>query len=239
MNQDDQQLKKSMDEASKTNTVIVLKPEDAEEMIKKNIGVKKTFTPYSEYIMKLYQERIELGFKLLHKLPQLDEKTGSAVVTQIYGEVRESLAFGFPSSAILNSMLLLEYALRLRLFNKFQENDKTFEWRRMEQMNFKALISRLRGQGIFDKNELKELGEFNEDYRNTYLHMNIAKMAYGQTIPVDRINIKSGKKEKIDNMKLEESPFLWFAAKVKFDRDHVFEIIDFCVGWTNKLLVRK
>lgn len=233
----DEEIKQMIDEMAKGNTTMILNPELMERMKKMGLPIREEFVRYEDYIEKLYSKKKKLGLILIRKLPKLDSSIANSTVTQIYSEIRDSLAFEDLTSTIINSILLLEFAMRLRMFREIVKSNPQHEWKLMEQLDFDALVSKLIKHGVIPTDVRGEFDEFRKKFRNPYFHMNIYKMAKGATIPeLDAFNFNTGQKEKLKNVPLDEHPELWFAAKIRYDNLHVFDIMDFCVYWTNQLL---
>lgn len=232
------QLEKIIDEAAKGKTHIIFNPDDVKQIEEAGLPIKKTFILYEDYLEKMFSKKKENALSLIRKIPKLDDKIANGVVTEIYGEIRDSLALGIFTATIINSILLLEYSLRHRLYRKMKDKQKDYSWSNMEKMLFKNLINRLFKEKILSANDKIDLLSFNDKYRNPYFHLNIHKLSEGAFFPeIESVNINTGEKTVIKNAKVQDYEFLWFAAKRKFDDFFVYCIMDYCIKWTNKLML--
>ena len=169
-------LEKALDEASKGATHIVSNPKTIKQLQAKGLPIKERFITYEEYFETLVADKRKHAVTLLRQLSLLDPSIANSVIAAIYEEVRASFGLGVFTSTIFNSILLLEYALRVRVFDERLKADPNSKWEHLEQIKMKSLIGELRKKGTIDKNGKEVLDDFNDNFRNPYLHINIHKM---------------------------------------------------------------
>jgi len=221
-----------------TQTQIVAHPDTIEKLVKEGI-VKIRHITYKEYSDKLYEDRKKDSVLLLSKLPQINDSIADSIVTNIYEEIRSSYAFGVFTATIFNSILLLEYSMRNKLYRKRLKSDPNTEWSIYEKLNMKSLIPKLKKAKLITKSEATILDDFSNNLRNPYLHFNIHRLIAGVGISkLPRLNIETGEITELVSGDANKYRSLWFSAKQFFDKERVQDIINFCVHWTNKLLSR-
>lgn len=234
-------LKKIMDDMVKSgSTVMIADPETVEAMQEQGVPIQKRFIPYEEYLEDLIKKKRQDAIALLRQLPALDDSIADGVVSEIYEEIRSSYGLGFFTSTIVNSIFLLEYAMRAALYIERLKSDPQTPWSALEDYQMGKLIGQLRRANLIDDAEKEVLTEFSKTMRNPYLHINIQKMVEGVVIAkVPGVNVHTQEAIELTDVKASEHRFLWFTAKRFFDKYHVQPTIDFCVDWTNKLLANK
>ena len=150
--------------------------------------------------------------------------------------MRDSLTLGMFPSAIMHSILLLEYAMRVRVYKERQKADPNTEWKDIAGTLIRSLASDLHKARILDKKEKADLIEFNEGIRNPYMHINIYELTKDVTLDVTSVNIVNEEIKMMKDLPVTDKPFLWFAGKKKYDAISVIPIIKKCVGYVNKIL---
>lgn len=236
MNPDDK-LKELMEEVSKGATHMVATPDVIKRMTEQGVPIQKKFIKYEDYIETLFDKKKSEALNLANQLPRLDETIADGVISEIFEEVTESHILGIFSASITNAILLLEYAMRTRLYNeRFKSNPKT-EWADLEKLDMDALIKNLFRLKIISENEKNKLVNFSKTFRNPYFHINIHKLTKNMVIErLPGVNINTLEKIEMRNVKVSEHKFLWFAAKRVLDKFQAKGVIHCCVDWTNKLL---
>lgn len=230
-------LKKILDEASKDATHIVSNPDTIEKMKAQGLPIEEKFITYEEYFEKLIEEKRKSAVPLLRLLPKLDESIANSVITAIYEEVRASFGLSIFTSTIFNSILLLEYAMRCRIHKERLIKDPNADWNHVEKLKMKSLIKTLAKMKIVTGEEREVLDDFNDKFRNPYLHINIHKLITGiYANGVKKVDINKNKVTIENQMDVSKYPHLWFLAKKFYDRSYVLHVLNFCVHWTNKLL---
>lgn len=238
MNPNDKKLKELMDSAvAKGATHLVASPKTIKKLQEKGLPIKERFITYEEYSDELYSKRKKDAVALLTKLPKIDDSIANGVISEIYEEIRSSYAFGVFTSTIFNSILILEYSMRLRLQEERLKDDPNAKWEELEKLDMDALIQQLFKHKIITKKEKFYLVNFSATLRNPYLHINILKLTEGIYInKLPKVDIEKGEVEEMRDVEAGKHPYLWFAAKKFFDRTQVQPVIDFCIKWTNQLL---
>jgi len=232
-------LKKILDETSKNATHIVSSPETIEKMKAMRLPIKERFITYEEYFENLVIQKRKNAVSLLGQLPLLDNTIANSVISAIYEEIRASFALEILTSTIFNSIVLLEYAMRVRVYNERLIKTPNSDWERVEQLKMKGLINQLIKMKIITSKDGQLLNDFNDNFRNPYLHINIHKMIKGiYANDVRKVDIKTKKMEVKNKVDVSKHPQLWFLAKKFYDRTYVLNVLKFCISWTNKLLVK-
>lgn len=234
---DNKKIKELMDSISNGATHMVADPKTIEILQKQGVPIENKFITYEAYADALFKKRKEQSVSLLRKLPKIDDSIADGVISDIYEEVRSSYAFGIFTSTIINSILLLEYSMRARLYKEMLKKNPNGEWRELEKLSMGALIKQLFKLKIITEKEKLRLIDFNKNFRNPYLHINIHKLSQNVVIAkLPTINVHTQEVMELRNVVASKHKFLWFAAKKFFDKYHAQPVIDFCVDWTNKLL---
>lgn len=232
-------LKNIMDELSKNATHIVSNPDTIKKMQLMGLPIKQNFTSYKEYFENLVNQKRKDAVNLLNQLPLLDNSIANGVISEIYEEVRSSFGLSIFTSTIFNSVVLLEYSMRIRLFNERLKNDPNYKWESTEKLTMKSLIKYLYKLKVIDDIGKGQLDSFNEKFRNPYFHINIHNMIQGiYANHVKKVDINKNKISEINGMDVSKSPQLWFLAKKYYDKSYVMQVLIFCIGWTNDLLKR-
>jgi len=220
--------------------VIVASPKTIQEMKDAGSPIEERFITYEEYLSDLIKERQKGALDRLKKLPLIDQSVADGVVTEIYGEIRSSYALGYFTSTIVNSVLLLEYAMRLALYIHRLKDAPKYQWEILEKMTMKKLISQMKRANLIVADQEKALIEFNDTLRDPYLHINVHNLTDGIFISsLPGFNTKTGKKFEMKNVRVSEHKYLWFMGKRYFDKQMVLPILNFCVGYANNLLAEK
>lgn len=230
-------LEKLLDETSKNATHFVSSPDTIEKMKAMGLPIEEKFITYEEYFEKLVAHKRKNAVSLLKQLPLLDDTIANSVISAIYEEIRASFALEIFTSTIFNSIVLLEYAMRVRVYDERLKKDPNSEWERVERLTMRRLISQLKEMKIINNKDRKALDSFNDKFRNPYLHINIHKMIKGiYANDVKKVDIKTKKMEIKNKVDVSKHPQLWFLAKKFYDRSYVLNVLKFCIDWTNKLL---
>jgi len=229
-------FKSILKKASKKSTHLVLNPGVVDKLIAEGL-IKKRFITYQEYFENLIKQKNKNAINLLKNLPLLDETIGNNVISNIYEEIRASYCLGIFTSTIFNSIVLLEYSMRKRIFDERLKKYPNSKWEDIEKSKMKDLIQELRLIKIINKDERIVLDNFNDKFRNAYMHGDIYKMIRGIYINnVKRVDIKTQKINVLNNLEARRYPQFWFLAKNLYDKTYVIEYLNFCIKWTNKLL---
>ncbi len=230
-------LKKLLDETSKNATHFVSSPDTIEKMKAMGLPIEEKFITYEEYFEKLVAHKRKNAVSLLRQLPLLDGTIANGVISAIYEEIRASFALEILTSTIFNSIVLLEYAMKVRVYDERLKKDPNSEWEKVEQLKMKGLISWLIKMEIINNEDRQVLDDFNDNFRNPYLHINIHKMIKGiYANDVRKVDIRTEKMEIKNKVDVSKHPQLWFLAKKFYDRSYVLNVLKFCIDWTNKLL---
>lgn len=232
-----QKLNNVLASLSQDSTHFVSSPSTIEELKSKGVNIEERFITYEEYFENLVIEKRNNAVGLLKQLPLLDNSIANGVISAIYEEIRASFGLGIFTSTIFNSIILLEYAMRICIHDKRLENDPNSKWENTEKLKMKQLITQLKKIEVINKTGRKQLDNFNDKFRNPYLHINIHKMIEGiYANNVKKMNIKTKKVTEENGVDVSKYPYMWFLAKDFYDRSHVMHVLQFCIGWTNDLL---
>lgn len=228
-------FKQKLEEATKKATVVVSNDSTVKMIIDKGENIKKRFIPYEDYVEKLFEEKKANAVFLLRPIPLLREDLGSAILHSIYEEIRESVAFAMFPSAIMHSILLLEYAMRIRLYKERQKSDPSANWENVAELKIRQLTMPLYKADIITKEEKSDLDDFNDKVRNPYMHINIFELTKGMTLDVTSVNIIKEEIKRSKELPVTENPQVWFGGKKKYDAINVLPIMKKCVGYVNKI----
>lgn len=230
-------LEKTLEEASKDATHIVSNPDTIKKLQAKGLPIEERFITYEEYFEKLIAQKRKNAINLLRQLPLLDSSIANSVIAAIYEEVRASFGLGIFTSTIFNSIVLLEYAMRVRVFDERLAAHPNSEWEQVEKLKMKGLIGQLRKMKIINKKEKTVLDDFNDKFRNPYLHINLHKMIKGiYADGIKRVDIGTNQATIENQVDVSKHRHLWFLAKKFYDESYVQYVLQFCIHWTNNLL---
>ncbi len=228
-------FKKQLEEVTKNSTTMVSSGKTIKMMGEKGEKVEAKFISYEEYIDKLFKKKRAIALQLVTPMPKMRDDIGNSVLQSIYEEMRDSLTLGMFPSAIMHSILLLEYAMRIRVYKERQKTDPKAEWKHIAGVLIRPLAGALQKSGIIDKAETADLIEFNEGIRNPYMHINIYELTKGITLDTTSVDIVKEEIKIIKDMPVTDKPFLWFAGKKKYDAINVLPIMKKCVDYVNKI----
>lgn len=233
-------IQKKLDDLVSQSDYFVASPDTIEGMRKKGLPIKSTLTTYQDYLDKLFLKKRDKSKELINKLPHMDDKIANATVQSLYDELRECFVLGIPGASITLSIILLELALKYRLYEeRIKENSKA-SWNSIEKLDFKETINILHEKMVITLNEKNKLHKFNSKIRNNYIHYNIKKIIRGLIIKeLPSVNIETGEVTINHNIEATKYPFLWFSAKKVLDNKSMTSIVTFSISWVNKLLVRQ
>lgn len=229
-------FKKKLKKASKQATVIVSSDKTIKMLGDKGEKVEKRFTTYEEYVEEIFKKKRAYAVFLLRPIPLLRDDLGSAILHSIYEEIRESIAFGMFPSAIMHSILLLEYGMRIRVYKDRQKSNPHARWEEVAELKIRQLTTPLLKSGAITKGEKKDLDDFNDKIRNPYMHINIFELTKGITLDVTSINIINEEIKRIKELPVTNNPEVWFGGKKKYDAINVLPIMQKCVMYVNSIL---
>jgi hypothetical protein len=226
-------FEKQLNEAAKIAKVFVANQSTVQMMISKGEKIEKKFIYYEDYVDDLFKKKKELAVQLVKPIPMMREDLGSAILSSIYEEMRDSLALGMFPSAIMHSILLLEYAMRIRLYEERKKSDQNAKWKDVAGLLIRPLTAALLKAKVINKDQSIELNGFNDKIRNPYMHINIYELTKGLTIDVTGVNIIKEEVNRIKEFSVTENPHMWFAGKKKYDAKYVLGIMSYCVNYVN------
>lgn len=232
-------VQKELNELVKQSDLFVSSPETIERLKARGLPIKSIFITYKEYLEKLFTEKRKIADDLIGKLPILDANIANATIYALYEELKECFVLGIPGAGITLSVILLETALKYRLFEERSKKDQNSKWEDIEQIDFKRTINDLFSQKVITKEEKKELNDFNLETRNPYIHYNIKRLVKDMILQeMSSVDIETGVVTKLKNIKPSEYPSLWFSAKRVLDKKTIVLVSTFCVDWVNKILLK-
>ena len=230
-------VQKKLDELVKQADYMIASPDTIESMKKKGLPIKSTFITYKEYLDKLFTNKRKISEELINKLPHLDDSIANSTVQSLYDELRECFVLGIPGAAITLALILLELALKYRLFEERKKSDPNSSWEEIEKLDFASTVSDLGKKGIITTDEKKRLDEYNIKIRNPYIHYNIYKLIKDSVLKeLSSVDINTGEVTIHKNVRPADKPFLWFSAKKVRDRKEIIPLTNFCINWVNKVL---
>ena len=155
----------------------------------------------------------------------------------MYEEIRECYALGLFGAVITLSVIFLELGLKYGVYNEKEKHNQNSLWEDIEEMNFRATIKSLRKFGKISEPEKKELDKFNLEVRNPYIHYNLKKLVNGvfaEKMPT--VDTKTAEVKILERVDIARHPYLWFSGKKFRDKKEVDNVLNFCIGWVNKVL---
>ncbi len=226
---------KKLTQATKNATVIVSNQNTLNSMKENSQKVEKRFITYEEYVKNLFDKKRKVALQFVTPIPKMRTGIGSAVLESIYEEIRDSLTLGIFSSAIMHSILLLEYAMRIRVYKERLKTDPNSKWEPVAGLLIRPLTIALYKSKVITENQKEDLIKFNENVRNPYMHINIYELTKGLTLDVTTVNIIREEVKRIKKLSVTENPHMWFAGKKKYDAINVLPIIRKCVDCVNMI----
>ena len=235
MDDNSKRFKKQLEEVTKNATTIVSSGKTMNMMGGTGEKVEKRFITYEEYLDNLFKKKRAVALQLVTPMPMMRDNIGSAILHSIFEEMRDSLALGMFPSAIMHSILLLEYAMRVRVYQERKKTNPKAEWKHIAGLLIKPLSTALLKAGVIDKNQKADLIKFNESIRNPYMHINIYELTKDITLDATSVDIVKEEVKIMKNLPVTDHPYLWFAGKKKYDAMNVLPIMRKCVDYVNKL----
>lgn len=219
---------------------IVANPKTIKELKARGLKFESKFISYEEYIEKLFLDRKKVAREMMGRFPLLSANLANASVKALYEEIRECYAFGILGASITLAVILLELALKDRLFRERQKHNPNYKWDEIEKINFQATIKGLRTLQIISKDEERYLNDFNLSVRNPYIHYNLKKLVEN-VITSELVNVKTTTAEKqiLKDVRIKDYPYLWFAGKKFLDKEQANRTLNFTIGWVNQILTEK
>lgn len=225
---------------SKDSDYIVSNPNTIEELKKLGLPIITKSKSKEQFLDDLFTEKREIAQSLINELPVLDKRIANATISSLYEEISESFIFGLYGSAITLSVILLELALKYKLYQYRLENDPNYNWDHIEKIEFGHVAKLLFENSLLSEKEKKQLDDFRQKVRNPYIHYNIKKLI--ADIEISELPIVNTIKQTAvirRNVRADSESFLWFSAKIFLDKTYAKTYVEFCVNWTNNLLVPK
>ena len=135
----------------------------------------------------------------------------------------------------MHSILLLEYAMRIKLYKERQKADPNANWKDVAELEIRQLTVPLSRAGIITTDEKNDLDDFNDKTRNPYMHVNIYELTKDMTLDVTSADMAREEIKLLKDLPVTDKPFLWFAGKKKYDAVNVLPIMKKCVGYVSKI----
>jgi len=230
-------LKAKLDELVKNSDMIVSSPETVERLKKQGLPIKSTFETYEEYLNKLFNKKRTQSSSLVKDLPRLGENIANTTIQALYEEIKESFVLVIPGACITLSTILLELALKYRLYRERVNSDPNSPWEYIEKMDMTATINELHKKKTISKEEKSKLDNFNDEIRNPYIHYNIKRLIKDMLLEeLPEVNTVTGELTIHNNVNPQDYPALWFSAKRVLDEKTIISKVKFCIHWANRLL---
>lgn len=240
MDDKDKELEDKLNEIVKSmgdTGFIIANPETIKRLKDRGLPFQSRFITYKEYLDKLFKDKRKLAEEIIGDLPLINNEIAHSAVQSLYEQVRECYALGIFGATITLSSVLLELSLKYRLHKERTKSDPNYKWEEIEKLNFAGTLSGLKKIGVLSQEEWDVLNNFNIEVRNPYIHYNIKKLVRDvmiRELPV--VKIETGEKKIHKDVKIVERPYLWFTGKKFLDKAQVNHVLNFCIGWVNKIL---
>lgn len=228
-------FKKQLEQVTKNSTTMVASGATMNLMGEKGEKVEEKFTLYEDYIEELFKKKRAVALQLVTPMPKMRTDIENSVLHSIYEEMRDSLALGMFPSAIMHSILLLEYSMRIKLYNERQKPDPNAHWKDVAELKIRQLTTPLLKAGVISKEEKNDLDDFNDKIRNPYMHINVYELTKYVTLDTTSVDIVKEEIKLMKDLPVTDKPFLWFAGKKKYDAMNVLPIMEKCAGYVNKI----
>lgn len=219
------------------STHIISSPETIQSLEKNGVKLHKTPSKTTDqYLDELYSHRRKQAKQSISHFP-VPPQIAIPTIGFLYDEIRECILFGLFGSAITQSAILIEFALKHAIVRKTRSNvyDKV-EWERVENIELGPSIEEARSLDIIDDQQRIALLDFKNTIRNPYLHYNIKKITRKVAANnVKEINVKTRVVQELD-IPAEDNPVLWGLAKKFVDRETFLSVFLFVDQIVKELL---
>lgn len=235
----DKDTKEKIDEMVSQSDFIVASPDAIKKMQEKGLPIKSVTTTYKEYLDKLFVEKRKTSESLITKLPHLDNTIANGTIQSLYDELRECFVLGIPGAAITLAIILLELALKYRLYDERLKDDPNSSWDHLEQLDLTKVINDLKLKGVITLEEQGKLNKFNSRTRHDYIHykiQNLIRDLVAKELP--SVDVETLKITVRKDVKAIDYPSLWFSAKRVLDKETIIPKVGFCINWVNKILAK-
>lgn len=231
-----EELIKKLDELAKKSDYIISNPETIKAIKGKGLPVNSVFETYEQYLDKVFNEKRAKASEIVKNIPHLSDSIANATLQSLYDEFRETFVMGIFGASIILCVIMLELALKYKLFDKRIQDDPNSLWEDIEKRDFTATINELKRKGVLSEAERKELESFNVDVRNPYIHYNVQKLLKGMVLAeLPAVNVNTGEVTVYKDVDVAQKPFLWFSGKKVLDKTQVINISHFVINWVNKI----
>ena len=231
-----EKLKKQLEELAKDATFIIVNPKTLEKLKAEGFPIESKFITHKEYLDKLFEEKRGNAEEIIKNFPPASENLANASIKSLYEEIKECYAFGLFGATITLSVILLELSFKHKIYSERKKSNPSASWKEIEKLSFTGTINSLKKLGKITEDEKKELDKFNIEIRNPYIHYNLQKLVNG--VFIDRVpeaNIETSKVKILKNVDVVKNPHFWFSGKKFRDKREVCQILQFCIGWMNKI----
>ena len=203
-------LKDIFDKLASNSDYFIANPSAIEEVKKAGLPIKEKFITNEEFIEELFLKKKEQSKELLKRFPLLDTSIANSTIQALYEELRETFTLGIFGSAIILSLILLELALKYRLFKERLKSNPNTTWELIEQIDLGATIKGLEKAKLITLEEKKKLDEFSVTTRNPYIHYNIKKLVSDMILTeLPAVELATGKITIHKNVIASEIPAIW------------------------------
>jgi len=154
-----------------------------------------------------------------------------APILYLYDQIRECILFGLNGTALVLCGILVEYALKVAVFNTETGSTSPFDpgaWEKYENITLSDAITRAKRADLIDDAQERQLRGFARNLRNRHSHFNIQKVTEGFVfLNVEETNIETGE-TRTTELSASETPTLQIIAKEKLDDVIVLDVFGYC-----------
>lgn len=231
-------IKKKLDDLVKNADYLIANPSTIENLKSRGLPIESRFITYKDYLDRIFKDKRKFANSVIDKFPPLNKEIANSTIEALYEEVRECFLLGIPGASITLASILLELSLKYRLFNERLKSDPKSIWSDLEKRNLSYVIKELFNKKIIDNDDKLKLNSFDIGIRNNYAHYKIENMMKDMIIEkLPSINIETGEVIEYYNVKASENQHLWFSGKKVLDKKTIIPVVNFCIGWVNKILL--
>ncbi|MDF3078400.1 MAG: hypothetical protein K0S09_2289 [Sphingobacteriaceae bacterium] len=186
---------------------------------------------------EIFQESRTNAEILIYELPILD--THNSVILHLYDVACQCLLFGLYGAANMQTSILGEFVIRYTIFKKQFKNEIPFtsaNWKRVENLNFSALLWKLRDEKLLSIEEIEILDTFRKNVRNNYAHFKLSDLAGDYVFKKMKFRNLITQEVFVDDLPASVHPFFQILSKNNIDKESALDNLKMIVSIAVKLL---
>lgn len=205
-----------------------------DEELQNNPDFTQTIMSFDEYVSKLVHEISVNARGRFDQVPQLDSSINAPTVEIAWIEMMKAHLYDMVPTTLANATALVEAAMKEQITRK--ATDKSYK--DIDEYGFFDALTALKKYVNLTKAERKELAEFNDFERNTFIHqktLTLLKKTHPEIISVRKVKFDSGE-ESVEDVPLETARVLCPVMKRRVEREMVQKTMEKAVRLSNRIL---